>query len=89
VSVLVRQKEEHDLYLSAPRAKKLVNSCLYRLISPRAMRAAPARFLIESFLMTLDTIPTEEVRPIVSTDGLNHMIRFPIAPFAATNSCLL
>jgi hypothetical protein len=53
------------------------------------MGSPPARFLIESFLVTLDTIPTEKVRPIVSTNELNHMIRFPIAPFAATNSCLL
>jgi hypothetical protein len=89
VSVSVRQKKEHDLYLSAPRAKKLVNSCLYRLISPRAVRPPPAWFLIESFLVTLHTIPTEKVQPIVTGDELNHMIRFPIAPFAATNSCLL
>jgi hypothetical protein len=49
------------------------------------MGSPPARFLIESFLVTLDTIPTEKVHPIVSTDELNDMIRFPIAAFAAMN----
>jgi len=52
------------------------------------MRAPPARFLIKTFLVTLNAIPTEKVLSIVRADELDHVIRFAITTFAAMNGVM-
>jgi hypothetical protein len=42
------------------------------------MFPAPARLLIESLFMPLDTVPAHEVRSIVDTDRLDHMGGFAV-----------
>lgn len=54
----------------------------HRLIALCAMRSPPARLLIESLFMTLNTVPAREVRTIVRTDGLDDMRGLAITAFA-------
>ena len=46
------------------------------------MGSAPAGLLIEALLMTLNTVPAREVRPIVRAERLDHMSSFAITTFA-------
>ena len=47
------------------------------------MGSAPAGLLIESLLMTLNTVPTREVRPVVRAQRLDNVRGFAIAAFTA------
>jgi len=55
------------------------------LIALRAMGSAPAGFLIEAFLMTLNTVPAREVGPIVGAERFDHMSGFAITALAPMN----
>jgi len=46
------------------------------------MRAAPTRPMIESFLVTLDALPTKEVLGTVRSDEFNDVIGHAIATLA-------
>jgi hypothetical protein len=46
------------------------------------MCSSPTRSVIESFLVALDTLPTDEVFGAVGSDELNHVIGQSIATFA-------
>jgi len=50
------------------------------------MGSPPTRLLIESLLMTLNTVPAREVRTIVGAERLDHMRGFAITTLAAMNS---
>ena len=49
------------------------------------MGSPPAGLLIEAFLMTLNTVPTREVRTIVRAERLDHMRGFAITTLAPMN----
>jgi len=61
----------------------------HRLIALCAMCSPPARLLIESLLVALNTVPAKKVRPIVRTDGLNHVRGFAITAFATVDCSVL
>ncbi len=46
------------------------------------MSSPPAGLLIETFLLTLNTVPARKVWPIVRTERLDHMSGFAIATLA-------
>ena len=50
------------------------------------MGSPPAGLLIESLLMTLNTVPAREVGPIVLAQGLDDVRGFAITTLAAMNS---
>jgi hypothetical protein len=52
------------------------------------MGSAPAWLVIEPFLVTLDTLPTNEVRGAVRSDEFNYVISDSITTLAALD-CLL
>ena len=47
------------------------------------MRTSPTWFVVESFLVALDALPTKEVLGAVGSDELNHMSGDSIATLAA------
>jgi hypothetical protein len=50
------------------------------------MGPPPAGFLVKAFLMTLNTVPAQIVRPIVGAQRFDHMRGFAITTLAAMNS---
>jgi hypothetical protein len=46
------------------------------------MRASPAGAVIESFLVALDALPTNEMRHAIRPDEFNHVISNSITAFA-------
>ena len=56
------------------------------MIALGAMGPPPTRLLIETLLMTLNTVPAGEVGTIVGPERLDHMRGFAIAPLAPMNS---
>ena len=50
------------------------------------MGPAPAGLLIESLLVTLNTVPAQIVRPVVYAQGLDHVRGFAITTLATMNS---
>jgi hypothetical protein len=53
------------------------------LIALSAVSSPPTGLLIESLLMTLNTVPARVVRPIVGAERLDNMRGFAITTFAA------
>ncbi len=47
------------------------------------MRSSPTWFVVESFLVALNALPTKEVLGAVRSDELNHMIGDSITALAA------
>jgi hypothetical protein len=50
------------------------------------MGSAPARFLIKSFFVTLNTVPARVMRPVVRAQGLDDVRGFTITMLAAMGS---
>ena len=52
------------------------------------MRAPPPRLLIESLLVTLNTIPANKVRTVVQANGLYDVRGLAVATLATVDSVL-
>jgi len=61
---------------------------LQGLVALRAMRAPPPRLLIESLLVTLNTIPANKVRTVVQANGLYDVRGLAVATLATVDSVL-
>jgi hypothetical protein len=47
-----------------------------------AISATPARFGVESFLVSLNAFPAKEMQFAIGPDGLDHVVGYPVTTLA-------
>jgi hypothetical protein len=79
VSWLENDQKSHEEYSTGIVGSGFANG----LIALSTMGPTPAWLLIESFFVTLDTVPAGEVRTVVIAQRLDYMRGFAIATLTA------